>query len=63
MAKRGRKKGSKAHAKWHLGGKKASLARKRGHKPVALLKLYHSRMEKNLGKLENVIRRREAAGE
>jgi hypothetical protein len=63
MAKRGRKKGSKPHAKWHLSGKKASLARKRGHKPVALLKLYHARMEKNLGKLENVIQRREAAGE
>ena len=53
----------RARAKWHLGGKKATLARKRGHKPVALLKLYHERMERNLGKLENVIRRREAAGE
>jgi hypothetical protein len=58
-----KKKTRKAHAKWHLGGKKASLARKRGHKPVALLKLYHSKMERNLGRLENVIRRREAAGE
>lgn len=62
MAKR-RKKTRRAQAKWHLGGKKASLARKRGHKPVALLRLYHSRMEKNLGRLENIIRRREAAGE
>jgi hypothetical protein len=60
MAKR---KKQRAHAKWHLGGKKASLARKRGHKPVALLRLYHGRMEHNLIKLENVIRRREAAGE
>jgi len=57
------KRGKRARAKWHLGGSKAKLARKRGHKPVALLRLYHSRMEKNLGKLENVIRRREAAGE
>lgn len=53
----------RAHAKWHLSGKKALLARKRGHKPVALLRLYHARMEKNLGKLENIIQRREAAGE
>jgi hypothetical protein len=57
------KRGKKTRAKWHLGGKKASLARSRGHKPVALLKLYHERMERNLGKLENVIKRREAAGE
>lgn len=61
MAKRGRSR--RPHAKWHLGGKKVSLSRKRGHKPVELLRLYHSRMEKNLGKLENIIRRREAAGE
>jgi hypothetical protein len=60
MAKRAKKR---AHAKWHLGGKKASIARKRGHKPVALLKLYHSRMEKNINKLENIIRHREASGE
>ena len=62
--KKGRKKGGRRkQAKWHLAGKKADLARKRGHKPVALLELYHSRMEKNLGKLENVIQRRRAAGE
>jgi hypothetical protein len=63
MAKRGKKRVRRAQAKWHLGGKKASLARKRGHKPVALLKLYHSRMEKNINKLENIIRHREASGE
>ena len=63
MAKRGRKKGPRHQTKWHLGGKKAKLARKRGHKPLALLKLYHSRMEKNLGKLEGIIHRRELAGE
>lgn len=62
MAKRGRKK-IRRQTKWHLGGKKATLARKRGHKPVALLELYHSRMEKNLGKLERIIERRRAAGE
>jgi hypothetical protein len=61
MAKR--KRSRKPKAKWHLGGSKAALARKRGHKPLALLKLYHSKMERNLGKLENVIRRREAIGE
>ena len=60
MAKR---MGRKAKVKWHVGGKKASLARKRGHKPVALLRLYHARMEKNLDKLASVIRRREAIGE
>lgn len=72
MAKRGRKKGNASsgtskgrtpRAKWHLGGPKASLARKRGHKPLALLKLYHDKMERNLGRLENIIVRREAAGE
>jgi len=63
MAKRRKKSVRRAQAKWHLSGKKASLARKRGHKPVALLKLYHSKMERNLNKLENVIRRREAIGE
>jgi len=60
MAKRRKKR---AHAKWHLSGSKAALARKRGHKPLALLKLYHSKMERNLGKLESVINRREAMGE
>jgi hypothetical protein len=64
MAKKSRKKRtSRPKAKWHLGGPKANLARKRGHKPLALLKLYHSKMERNLGKLESVIRRREAIGE
>lgn len=63
MAKRRRKKAAKRQTKWHLSGKKANLARSRGHKPVALLELYHARMEKNLGKLERVIERRRAAGE
>lgn len=65
MAKRGRKKARarKPQAKWHLSGKKATIAKKRGHKPVALLRLYHSKMEKNLGRLENIIARRVAAGE
>ena len=63
MAKRGRKKGPRKQTKWHLGGSKAKLARKRGHKPLALLKLYHNKMERNLGRLESIIQRREAAGE
>lgn len=62
MAKRGRKK-VRRQTKWHLGGKKAKLSRSRGHKPLALLELYHNKMEKNLGRLERVIERRRAAGE
>jgi hypothetical protein len=58
MARR-KKKGRKHQ----VTGRKADLARKRGHKPVALLKLYHSKMERNLGRLENIIKRRVAAGE
>lgn len=63
MAKKGKRRKHRPRAKWHLGGSKAKLARRRGHKPVALLKLYHSKMEKNLNKLESVIRRRQAIGE
>lgn len=63
MAKKGRKRKSRPRAKWHLGGSKAKLSRGRGHKPVRLLELYHEKMEHNLTKLENVIRRRKAAGE
>lgn len=59
MAKRRRHKGKK----WHIGGKLAGLSKQRGHKPVALLKFYHARMERNLGRLENLIDRRERAGE
>lgn len=57
------KRKKRAHAKWHLGGPKAALSRKRKHKPLALLKLYHAKMEKNIDKLGNVIARREAMGE
>lgn len=60
MAKRGKKR---RRAKWSIPGRKAKLSLSRGHKPVALLKLYHDKMERNLGRLENVIRRRQAAGE
>jgi len=63
MARRKKSRKKRTQAKWHLGGKKAELARSRGHKPVALLELYHRRMEKNLTKLEGVIKRRKAAGE
>lgn len=60
MAKRGRKKG---HAKKKIGGKRAKLSFERGHKPVALLKSFHAKMERNIGKLERLIQKREAAGE
>jgi hypothetical protein len=57
-------RGSNFNAHWRMHARaKAALARKRGHKPLALLKLYHSKMERNLGKLESVINRREAMGE
>lgn len=59
MARRRRHKGRK----WHISGKLAELSKAKGHKPVALLKFYHARMEKNLDRLENLINRREAAGE
>jgi hypothetical protein len=61
MAKR--KRTRKAKAKWHLSGKKVSLAKQRNHKPLALLKLYHTKMQRNIGRLENIIDKREAAGE
>jgi len=57
--KKGRKKGK---AKWKVGGRKATISRNKGHKPVALLELYHSKMEKNLHKLEGIIKRRRASG-
>jgi hypothetical protein len=63
MARHTRRKSPRKQTKWHLSGKKVKLARSRGHKPLKLLELYHSRMEKNLGKLERVIERRKAAGE
>ncbi len=58
MAKRRRR----GKAKYHFG-KLGEISKKRGHKPVALLKFYHARMERNLGRLENLIDRRERAGE
>jgi hypothetical protein len=60
MAKR---KGRRPRAKWHLGGPKAKLSKKRKHKPVALLELYHRKMMHNVDKLEGLIARRKAAGE
>jgi hypothetical protein len=63
MAKKKTGKKRRKQAKWHISGKKAEISRKRGHKPLVLLQLYHTRMEKNLDKLENVIKRRKAAGE
>lgn len=52
--KKAKRKGSSARAK---------ASRAKGHKPLALLESFHRKMEKNLGKLEGVIRRRRAAGE
>lgn len=60
---RKKKRKARRQAKWHISGKKADLSRKRGHKPLVLLQLYHTKMEKNLDKLGNVIARRKAAGE
>jgi hypothetical protein len=61
--KKGGRKKSRKQAKWHLTGKKVSLARKRGHKPVRLLELYRDRMATNLDRLDSLIKRRHAAGE
>jgi len=61
MAKKAARK--KGKAKWKVGGRKATMSRNKGHKPVALLEMYHTKMEKNLHKLEGVIKRRKAAGE
>ncbi len=46
-----------------LNSARAKRSRAKGHKPLALLESFHRKMEKNLGKLEGVIRRRKAAGE
>lgn len=59
MARRRRHKGKK----WHIGGKAAGISKERKHKPVALLMFYRDRMEHNIGRLENLIHKREAAGE
>lgn len=59
--RKGRKKGKRGGPKFNSVRAKASRAK--GHKPVALLESYHRKMEHNLGKLENLIKRRKAAGE
>jgi galactose-1-phosphate uridylyltransferase len=46
-----------------IGGKKSGLSFQHGHKPVALLKSFHSKMLRNVEKLERLIHKREAAGE
>jgi hypothetical protein len=62
--KKAKRKGSSARAKASAShGKGLRLSRAKGHKPLALLESFHRKMEKNLGKLEGVIRRRRAAGE
>lgn len=59
--KKGRKKGKRKVTGFNSVRAKASRAK--GHKPVALLEAYHRKMEKNLGRLEGIIKRRKAAGE
>lgn len=59
--KKSRKKAKRKPAGFNSVRAKAS--RVKGHKPVALLESYHRKMEKNLVKLEGVIKRRKAAGE
>lgn len=49
--------------KWHIAGKAAEVSKGRKHKPVALLMFYRDRMEHNIGRLENLIHKRESAGE
>jgi hypothetical protein len=48
MAKKRKKKGTKAH---------------RGHKPLKLLVSFRNKMEKNIVKLDGIITKRRAAGE
>ncbi|HEX6826571.1 MAG TPA: hypothetical protein VF077_09685 [Nitrospiraceae bacterium] len=62
MARKKRRKKSKRSVPG-LNSTKAKRSRAKGHKPVALLESWHRKMEKNLGKLEGIIRRRKAAGE
>lgn len=57
-----RKKGRKKTVK-KFNSVRAKASRAKGHKPVALLEAYHSKMQRNLGRLENLIKRRKAAGE
>ena len=58
--KKGRKKARRGQK---FGGLRAKASREKGHKPVALLESYHRKMEKNLVRLEGIIKRRKAAGE
>ena len=60
-ARKGRRKSKRKGTSFNSVRAKAS--REKGHKPVALLESYHRKMEKNLVRLEGIIRRRKAAGE
>jgi hypothetical protein len=62
MARKGRKK-SRRKSTPKFNSVRAKASRARGHKPVALLEAYHHKMERNLGRLEGIIKRRKAAGE
>jgi len=57
MPKR-RKKASRAS-----GGSKAELSKSRGHKPVAVLELFRSKMTRNIDKLNKLIDQRKRSGE
>lgn len=59
--KKGRKKGKRKTGGFNSVRAKASRAK--GHKPVALLESYHAKMQKNVVRLGNIIKRRKAAGE
>lgn len=58
--KKGRRKGKRGTS---FNSVRAKASRAKGHKPVALLESYHRKMEKNLVRLEGLIKRRKAAGE
>jgi len=57
------KKAKKSTKKSNQGGSKAELSKSRGHKPVAVLESFHTKMIKNVDKLDNLIERLKASGE
>lgn len=58
-----RKKGRKKGKRKGFNSVRAKASRAKGHKPVALLESYHAKMQKNVIRLGNIIKRRKAAGE
>jgi hypothetical protein len=61
MAKRAKKKSKKTATSRALHG--PALSKKLGHKPVHVLVDFRNTMKENIIKLDNLIERREAAGE